>query len=155
VVPIEDRPYGRCEGRVRDPFGHLWIPSHPVLPAPRPLVRRIVADLATADVGQSVAFYRDVFGLDVVLDAGWIVTLATEAGSTTQLTLLRRDATATVDAEVSIEVDDLDLVLARVVDLGAEIVHLRSVEEWGVERFFVRDPAGHVVNVLAHRRGDG
>jgi PhnB protein len=28
IVPVEDRPYGRCEGRVRDPFGHLWIPSH-------------------------------------------------------------------------------------------------------------------------------
>jgi uncharacterized glyoxalase superfamily protein PhnB len=28
VIPIEDRFYGRCEGRVRDPFGHLWIPSH-------------------------------------------------------------------------------------------------------------------------------
>lgn len=28
LVPVEDRPYGRCEGRVRDPFGHLWIVSH-------------------------------------------------------------------------------------------------------------------------------
>ena len=28
VVTVEDRPYGRCEGRVRDPFGHLWIVSH-------------------------------------------------------------------------------------------------------------------------------
>lgn len=27
VVVVEDRPYGRCEGRVRDPFGHLWIVS--------------------------------------------------------------------------------------------------------------------------------
>ncbi|OYN99331.1 putative glyoxalase superfamily protein PhnB [Propionibacteriaceae bacterium ES.041] len=25
VIPIEDRPYGRREGRVRDPFGHLWV----------------------------------------------------------------------------------------------------------------------------------
>lgn len=28
LVPVEDRPYGRCEGRVQDPFGHLWIVSH-------------------------------------------------------------------------------------------------------------------------------
>lgn len=28
VVPVEDRPYGRCEGRIRDPYGHLWIVSH-------------------------------------------------------------------------------------------------------------------------------
>lgn len=25
IVPIEDRPYGKREGRVRDPFGHLWV----------------------------------------------------------------------------------------------------------------------------------
>jgi uncharacterized glyoxalase superfamily protein PhnB len=28
IVPIEDRPHGRCESRLRDPFGHLWILSH-------------------------------------------------------------------------------------------------------------------------------
>ncbi len=25
VIPIADRPYGRRDGRLRDPFGHLWI----------------------------------------------------------------------------------------------------------------------------------
>ncbi|SRR6266498_279748 len=29
VVPIENRPWGRREGRVRDPWGHLWILSRP------------------------------------------------------------------------------------------------------------------------------
>lgn len=27
VIPVEDRPYGKRQGRVRDPFGHLWILS--------------------------------------------------------------------------------------------------------------------------------
>ena len=27
VIPIEDRFYGHREGRIRDPFGHLWILS--------------------------------------------------------------------------------------------------------------------------------
>ncbi|MEV5388857.1 VOC family protein [Nocardia farcinica] len=25
VIPVENRPYGRRQGRVRDPFGHLWV----------------------------------------------------------------------------------------------------------------------------------
>jgi len=29
VIPIKDRPYGKREGRVRDPFGHLWVLSRP------------------------------------------------------------------------------------------------------------------------------
>ncbi len=27
IIPIEDRPYGKREGRVSDPAGHLWILS--------------------------------------------------------------------------------------------------------------------------------
>lgn len=27
IIPVEDRPYGKREGRVRDPFGHLWVIS--------------------------------------------------------------------------------------------------------------------------------
>jgi PhnB protein len=30
VIPIKDRPYGKREGRLRDPFGHLWILSQEV-----------------------------------------------------------------------------------------------------------------------------
>lgn len=30
VVPINDRPYGKREGRICDPFGHLWILSQDV-----------------------------------------------------------------------------------------------------------------------------
>lgn len=30
VIPIKDRPYGKREGRIRDPFGHLWILSQRV-----------------------------------------------------------------------------------------------------------------------------
>lgn len=30
VIPIDDRPYGRRDGRLRDPFGHLWILGQPL-----------------------------------------------------------------------------------------------------------------------------
>ena len=25
VIPVEDRLHGKRQGRVRDPFGHLWV----------------------------------------------------------------------------------------------------------------------------------
>jgi len=25
VIPVDDRPYGKRQGRVQDPFGHLWV----------------------------------------------------------------------------------------------------------------------------------
>ena len=30
LIPIDDRPYGKREGRVLDPHGHLWILSTPI-----------------------------------------------------------------------------------------------------------------------------
>jgi uncharacterized glyoxalase superfamily protein PhnB len=27
VIPVENRPYGKRQGRVKDPFGHLWVIS--------------------------------------------------------------------------------------------------------------------------------
>ncbi|WP_433604799.1 VOC family protein [Prescottella agglutinans] len=27
LIPVENRPYGKRQGRVKDPFGHLWVVS--------------------------------------------------------------------------------------------------------------------------------
>ncbi len=128
----------------------LDVPDAPAVP----MVRRIVPDLTAGDLSGSTEFYAEVFGLDVVMDTEWVVTLAVPERPTSQVTLVTRDATAPVNAAVSVEVDDLDVVYQRVLDRGDVIVHERRVEAWGVERFFVRDPAGHVINVLCHRPGD-
>ena len=54
------------------------------------------------------------------------------------------------DPFLSIEVDDVDSVHARVRELGYEVVYELRDEDWGVRRFMLRDPAGRVVNVLSH-----
>ncbi len=30
VIPVDNRPYGKRQGRVKDPFGHLWVISGPL-----------------------------------------------------------------------------------------------------------------------------
>ncbi len=64
---------------------------------------------------------------------------------------MTHDLTGPVVPDLSVEVDDVDAVYAVVRASGAEIVHPLQDEEWGVRRFFVRDPDGRVVNVLSHR----
>ena len=81
---------------------------------------------------------------------GWIVTLAAPGNPKLQISLMSEDATAPVVPVASIEVDDVDAAYALAVERGAEIVHPLTDEPWGVRRFFVRDPDGHVVNVLEH-----
>lgn len=113
-------------------------------------VRRVVPDLVTTSLEASSAFYGDVFGLQRVMDHGWIVTLADPQRPDVQLSLMTHDATAPVVPDASIQVDDVDACHAAAVQTGAEIVHPLTQEPWGVRRFFVRDPDGHVINVLSH-----
>ena len=58
---------------------------------------------------------------------------------------------APVNPDLSVEVDDVDAAYEAVRATGAEIVHPITNEQWGVRRFFVRDPDGKVVNVVSHR----
>ncbi|MGX7824031.1 VOC family protein [Actinokineospora sp. 24-640] len=114
-------------------------------------VYRVVPDLASTSPEQAKAFYTGVLGMRVVMDHGWIVTLAAPDRPEAQVSLMTHDATAPVIPAVSIEVDDVDAAYRAALAAGAEIVHDLTDEPWGVRRFFVRDPDGHVINVLAHR----
>jgi catechol 2,3-dioxygenase-like lactoylglutathione lyase family enzyme len=113
-------------------------------------VRRIVPDVHAQDPGASRAFYVDVLGLEVAMDLGWVVTFAAPGNPTAQISVMRDDASASVQPDVSIEVDDVDAVHAAAQRLGYEIVHPLTEEPWGVRRFFVRDPNGKVLNILSH-----
>jgi catechol 2,3-dioxygenase-like lactoylglutathione lyase family enzyme len=113
-------------------------------------VRRIVPDLHTDDPAAARDFYVDVLGLEPVMDQGWIITLAAPGRPATQLSLMRDDASASVQPDISIEVDDVDAAYAAAQQTNAEIVHPLTDEPWGVRRFFVREPTGRVLNILAH-----
>lgn len=113
-------------------------------------VNRVVANLTCSSVAEATRFYAAVFGLMPVMDHGWIATLADPDDPSVQISLVTNDATAPVDADVSIQVDDVDAAYAAATAEGAEIVYPLTEEEWGVRRFFVRGPDGHVLNVLAH-----
>lgn len=113
-------------------------------------VSRIVPDLQSADLRAATAFYAQVLGMEIVMDHGWIVTLADPDRPEAQLSLMTHDASAGVVPVASLEVDDVDAAYRAARAAGAEIVHELTDEPWGVRRFFARDPAGHVVNILAH-----
>jgi uncharacterized glyoxalase superfamily protein PhnB len=84
------------------------------------------------------------------MDHGWTVTLADPERPGAQISLMTHDATAPLSPGVSVHVDDVDACHAAAAQAGAEIVCPLTAEPWGVRRFFVRDPDGHVINVLSH-----
>ncbi|AXK34721.1 glyoxalase [Streptomyces armeniacus] len=113
-------------------------------------VRRVVPNIRSEATEESREFYG-LLGFEEVMNQGWIVTFASPTVPTAQVSVMTGDMTAPVTPDLSVEVDDVDAAYAEVRASGAEIVHPLQDEEWGVRRFFVRDPNGRVVNVLSHR----
>lgn len=113
-------------------------------------VRRIVANIAAVSVPDVRAFYVELFGLDVLMDLGWIVTLGSDATSTTQVSILSEGGSGAPIPELSIEVDDVDAIYASAIKMGCNVVRELTSEPWGVRRFFVTDPTGKLINILSH-----
>jgi catechol 2,3-dioxygenase-like lactoylglutathione lyase family enzyme len=115
-------------------------------------IRRVVPDITSEQIDESRKFYTEFLGFDVVMDMGWIVTLASPTNPTAQITLLRGPASAAPHPNLSIEVADVDKAHAKAIELGLPIVYPLTDEPWGVRRFFVTDPNGVVINVMSHRK---
>ncbi|MGW3396555.1 VOC family protein [Streptomyces hydrogenans] len=113
-------------------------------------VRRVVPNVRSSDAQESREFYG-LLGFEEVMNHGWIMTMGSPSSPTAQVSFMAADKTAPVTPDLSVEVEDVDAAYAVMRDNGAEIVHPLQDEEWGVRRFFVRDPNGQVVNVLGHR----
>ena len=112
-------------------------------------VLRILPNLAADRPGDS-AFCEDAIGAEAAMDMGWIVTFGGPGAP--QVSVMSEGGSGTDVPAVSVEVDDVDATLDTVRSAGHEIVYGPADEPWGVRRFFVRAPSGHVVNVLGHAR---
>lgn len=86
------------------------------------------------------------------MDLGWIVTLSSGVTVPVQMSLASEGGSGAPVPDLSIEVDDVEAILRRAKEQGAPIVYDLTDEPLGVRRFFLRDPAGKLLNVLAHRR---
>jgi hypothetical protein len=94
---------------------------------------RIVTNIATDSVPDVRKFYSDLFGLDAVMDHGWLVTLASRETTILQISIASEGGSGTPVPDLSIEVDNVDEVyLQRALASSLEIVcnagHWRSYE---------------------------
>jgi catechol 2,3-dioxygenase-like lactoylglutathione lyase family enzyme len=113
-------------------------------------VKRVVTNIATDRVTAANAFYGDVLGMTVAMDLGWIVTFAAQGSAAPQISAATEGGSGTVVPDISVEVDDFDAVYRRGVAGGFMIQYGPVSEPWGVRRFYVRDPFGRLVNIVAH-----
>jgi catechol 2,3-dioxygenase-like lactoylglutathione lyase family enzyme len=111
------------------------------------------ADLCVPDVGSSVAFYRSLLGLDVLVDYGWYAELG--VGTQTLIAFVQSGhetvppVTATPPRGVlmSFEVDSADEVYANAIAARCRVL-VDLATELGQRHFMVADPDGAVIDVI-------
>ncbi|MBO0828104.1 MAG: VOC family protein [Streptosporangiales bacterium] len=115
-------------------------------------VTHVFADLSVPDISEARDFYADYLGLDVeAFNMGWVARFQSADGRAA-VQLVTRDATAPLDAVISVAVGDgIEEAYEEATRRGFDIVHPLTTEPWGVRRFFVRAPDGNVINVTNHK----
>lgn len=113
-------------------------------------VKRIVTNIAADPIDEVRAFYAELFDLDVVMDMGWIATLSSGEVAAVQISVAKEGGSGTPVPDLSIEVDDVDETYRRAKEQGHKIEYELTEEPWGVRRFYLRDPAGKLLNILSH-----
>lgn len=113
-------------------------------------VKRVVANIASSEITRAKLFYADLLRMEMVMDQGWIATYASKEKMTVQISFASEGGSGTPVPDLSIEVDDVDTAYKLMKAHNFKIEYKLTAEPWGVRRFYVRDPFGKLVNILAH-----
>lgn len=116
-------------------------------------VKRIVTNIACVSskkVQSAKKFYQDTLGLEVLMNMDWIVTYGLKSKMNVQISVISEGGSNAPLPDISIEVDDVDEAFRRMKEGRFKILYPLTDESWGVRRFFVLDPFGKIVNILAH-----
>lgn len=114
--------------------------------------RRITPDISSNKIEESKAFYCGFVGLKLAMDLEWILTFMSESNPTAQINILRSEKQDidNLNVAISFESSDVDGLYEKALAENVEIVYPLKVEDWGVKRFFVKDPNGVTVNIMCH-----
>jgi catechol 2,3-dioxygenase-like lactoylglutathione lyase family enzyme len=115
-------------------------------------IRRVVPDISSRCLEESVRFDTDFLGFEVAMDMDWIVTVCSPTNETAQINLLRStdQIKPPENIAISIELEDVDKLYEAALAAGFNITYPLTTEPWGVRRFFVVDPNGVTINVMTH-----
>lgn len=113
-------------------------------------IKRIVPNLEVRDPDAMARFLSELFGMERVMDMGWITTVAAQSQSAMQISSATEGGSGTAVPTLSIEVDDFEDTLSRAREMNATIPYGPVLEPWGVRRFYVTAPEGVLLNVLCH-----
>lgn len=114
-------------------------------------IKRIHPYVETDDLDACRSFYTEILGLQVAMERPVMALCAPNLPSAQVIACPRGFETPQPDFGIDVGgVAAVDRAHARARDRGLRVVYPLTDEPWGVRRFFLEDPDGHIINVLAH-----
>lgn len=114
-------------------------------------VSRIVPYADGGDIAASRSFYVEVLGLEVGMEDP-VLGLNSPTNPKAQV-IIPPHGMEDPQPRFGIDVGEpaaVDAAYEKALTRGLRVVYPLTDEPWGVRRFFVEDPGGTIVNVLAH-----
>ena len=127
--------------RAREHLSHAAAPEE---------IRVVAQDVWKPLLDEITRSWREILGLEVLMDLGWIRTYGSSSRMTVQVSVMSEGGSGTPVPDMSIEVDNVEEALERVRKAGIAVEYGPATEPWGVRRFYVRDPFGKLINILQH-----
>jgi catechol 2,3-dioxygenase-like lactoylglutathione lyase family enzyme len=140
-------------GRSERATSHSSKPSEAGSCDPVVVINRVVAYADGDQLAASREFYVEVLGFDVAMEDP-VLGLTSPTNPAAQV-LIPPPGMENPQPRFGIDVgepDAVDAAHSEAVRRGLRVVYPLRTEPWGVRRFFVEDPGGTVINVLAHLR---
>ncbi len=119
-------------------------------------MKSLFPDIRTRDVKACVDFYTTLFAFRPVFQADWYAQLVSPDNPSVQIAFVAQNHDSVPAAHqlapqgvlVTLEVDDVDAVHARALELGHAITYGLRSEVWGQRHFMLLDPNGLLVDVV-------
>jgi len=120
------------------------------------MITSLFPTICAESVPETVAFYREMLGFEVVDVSNGYVLLHPPGQPSIRIGIVARDHDSIPSAHydwpvgvlIGVEVDDVDEVYSKVVEAGACVLRELRDEDYGQRHFITLDPEGTMVDVI-------
>lgn len=120
-------------------------------------MKSLFPDICSRDLVESKEFYVSLLGFKVIFEIDWYIQLQSPSVESIQIAFVdinhpsvpKGHQKAPQGVVVTVEVDDVDAVYQKALNLKLPVIVELCDEEWGQRHFMVEDPNGLLVDVYA------
>ena len=118
-------------------------------------MKSLFPDICSRNLVKSKEFYVSLLGFEVIFEINWYIQLQSPSVEPIQIAFVEINHPSVPKGHqktpqgvvVTVEVDDVDVVYQKALELNLPVVVDLCDEEWGQRHFMVEDPNGLLVDI--------